>query len=78
MLFGDRPETNKFANPGVRENNVESPLHLKDNLLETIKVGQFVNVSLHARNVAADCLYGLVEFLLATARNEDTRTFLGE
>src|SRR5258707_2285928 len=71
MLFGDGPEGNKFANAGVGENNIDSPLHLCDCLVETIKVGQFGNVSLNASNVAADCLYGLVEFLLASACNED-------
>src|SRR6202140_2805418 len=78
MLFGDGPERNKFANAGVGENNIDSPLHLGDGLVETVKVGQFGNVSLNARNVAADCLYGLVEFLLATARNEDIRTLFDE
>src|SRR5260370_41720883 len=78
MLFGDGPEGNKFASAGVGENNIDSPLHLRDGLVETIKVGQFGNVSLNAGNVAADCLYGLVEFLLAAARDEDIRTLLGE
>jgi len=76
MLFGDCPEGNKFANASVGKNNIDSPLYLRDGLVETIKVGQFGNVSLYARNVAADRLYGLVEFLLATARDEDVRTSL--
>src|SRR5216684_1536759 len=78
MLFGDGPEGNKFANAGVGKNNIDSPLHLRDGLVETIKVGQFGNVSLNARNVAADCLYGLVELLLATAGDEDVGTFSDE
>src|SRR6266478_6392057 len=78
MLFGYCPEGNKFANTGVGENNVDSPLHLRDGLVETIKVVQFGNVSLNARNVAADCLYGLVEFLLATARDKDICPLLAE
>src|SRR5258707_1274369 len=78
MLFGDGPEGNKFANTGVGENNIDSPLHLGDDLVETIKVGQFGNVSLNARNVAADCLYGLVELLLATARDEDVGALFDE
>src|SRR6266849_9469141 len=78
MLFGDCPEGNKFANASVGENNIDSPLYLRDGLVETIKVVQFGNVSLNARNVAADCLYGLVEFLLATARDKDICTLLGE
>src|SRR5258708_1864384 len=78
MLFGDGPEGNKFANAGIGENNIDSPLHLSDGLIETIKVGQFGNVSLNARNVAADCLYGLVEFLLAAARDEDIGALFDE
>src|SRR6267143_644866 len=74
MLFGDGPEWNKFANAGVGENNIDSSLHLSDGLVKTIKVGQFGNVPLNARNVAADCLHGLVEFLLSAARDEDIRT----
>src|SRR6202790_2765108 len=78
MLFGDGPKGNKFANAGVGENNIDSPLHLRDGLVETIKVGRIGNVSLNARNVAADCLYGLVEFLLATARDEDVGALFDE
>src|SRR5258708_2974387 len=78
MLFGDGPKGNKFANAGVGENNIDSPLHLRDGLVETIKVGRIGNVSLNPRNVAADCLYGLIEFLLATARDEDVGTLLGK
>src|SRR5580704_9457791 len=78
VLFGDCPEGNKFAHPGVGENNIESPLHVCDGLVETIKVIEFGDVSLNAINVAAESLYGFVEFLLATARDEDIRTLLGE
>src|SRR6202049_4494380 len=78
MLFGDGPKGNKFANAGVGENNIDSPLHLRDGLVETIKAGRIGNVSLNARNVAADCLYGLVEFLLATARDENMGSLFDE
>ena len=76
MSFGNGTEGNKFANVG--ENNVDSTLHLGDGLVETIKVIQVGNISLNARNVAADCLQGLIEFLLATARDEGIHTFFGE
>ncbi len=56
MLFSDGPKGYKFANAGVGENNIDSPLHLGDGLVETIEVGQFGNVSLNSRNVGADCL----------------------
>src|ERR1700676_3129511 len=78
MLFRDGPKGNKFGQPGVGENNIDSPFYLSDSLVETIKVGQFSNISLNARNVAADCLYGLVEFLLAAARDEDKGTLFDE
>src|SRR6266404_6121534 len=78
MLFGDGPKGNKFANAGVGENNIDSPLHLRDGLIKTIKVSQLGNVSLNSRNVGADCLHGLVEFLLAAARDEDIGTFFDE
>src|SRR5258707_7169975 len=78
MLFGDGPKGNKFANTGVGENNIDSPLHLGDGLVKTIKVGQFGNVSLNARNVAADRLHGLVKFLRATVRDEDIGTLFDD
>src|SRR4029077_13367241 len=78
MLFGDGPKGNKFANAGVGENNIDSPLHLSDGLVKTVKVGQFGNVSLNSRSVGADCLHGLVKFLLAAARDEDIGTLLDE
>src|SRR6202790_1816470 len=78
MVFGDGPKGNKFAHAGVGENNIDSPLHLGDGLVKTIKVGEVGNVSLNSRNVAADCLHGLVEFLLAAARNEDIGTLSDE
>src|SRR3984893_13904838 len=78
MLFGDGPKANKFANAGVGENNIDSPLHLRDGLVKTIKVSQLGNVSLNSRNVCADCLHGLVEFLLAAARYEDIGALFDE
>src|ERR1700720_3306096 len=71
MLFGDGSKGNKFANTGVGENNIDLPLRLSDGLVKTIKVGQFGNVSLHARDVATDRLHGRVEFCLPSARDED-------
>src|ERR1700676_2894174 len=78
MLFGDGPKENKFANAGIGENNVDSPLHLRNGLVKTIKVSQLGYVSLNSRNVGADCLHGLVEFLLAAARDEDIGTLFDE
>src|SRR6266403_3964539 len=78
MLFSDGRKGNKFANAGVGQNNIDPPLHLRDGLVKTIKVSQLGNVSLNSRNVGADCLHGLVEFLLAAARDEDIGTFFDE
>ena len=41
-------------------------------------IGMVDNISLNARNVRADCLHGLVEFLLSAARDEDIGTLLDE
>src|SRR5713226_3855594 len=78
MLFSDLSKGNKFAHAGVGENNIDSPFHLSDGLVKTIKVSQLGNVSLNSRNVRADCLHGLVEFLLAAARDEDIGTLPDE
>jgi len=71
MFFGDGAKGNKFGNTSVGENNVDSPLYLGDGLVKTIKVSQFGNVSLNSRNVGADGLHGLIEFLLAATGDED-------
>src|SRR5579871_5105995 len=78
MLFSDGPKGNEFAHARISENNVDSPLHLGYGLVKTIKVGQLGDVALNSRNVSADCLHSLVEFLLATARNDDIGTFFDE
>src|SRR5258708_39572163 len=74
MLLGNGPKGNKFADASVGENNIDSAFHLGNSLVKTIKVGEFGNVALNARNIAADCLHGLVEFVLSAARDEDIRT----
>src|SRR5260221_10165147 len=73
-LFGDFTEGNKFTNSGVGENNIDSPLHLTDCLVDPIQVGQLCDVPLNARHVAADCRHGLIEFLFSAARDEDVCT----
>src|ERR1700675_2397954 len=78
MLFSNGSKGNEFAHAGIRENNIDSPLHLGDGLVKTIKVGRLGHVALNSRNVGPDCLHGLVEFLLATARYEDIGTLFDE
>src|SRR5579862_7227160 len=78
MLFSNGSKLNEFAHAGICENNVDSALHLGDGLVKTIKVGQLGDVALNSRNVGADCLHSLFEFLLATARYEDIGTLFDE
>src|SRR5882762_1368784 len=77
MLFRDLSQRSKLTDTGVSEKNIDSPIRL-DDFVETINVGQIGNVSLNACNVLADCLHGLVEFLLATACDEDVGTFVNK
>src|SRR5271155_3160329 len=77
MLLRDLSQGSKFGHAGVGENDINSPLRL-NGLVETIKVGQFGDVSLNASNVATDCLHGLVKFLLTTARDEHVSSLLDE
>src|SRR2546426_5551043 len=78
MFLGDGPKGNKFADAGVGENNIDSPLHLSNRLVKTIKVSQLGNVSVNSRNVGAVCLHGLVEFLRAAPGDEDIGTLVEE
>jgi hypothetical protein len=77
MHLRDACQGRKFSDTRVSQNDVDSSLRL-DGLVETIKVGQFGNITLNAGNVAADCLDGLIELLLTTARDEDVSTFSDE
>src|ERR1700686_4036348 len=70
MLFCNTSQGSNLGNSGVGEYDIDLPLRL-DGLVETIKVGKLGNVALNAGHVAADCLHGLIQFLLATARDED-------
>src|SRR5260370_39023977 len=78
MLFGDGPKGNKFGNAGVGENDIDSTLHFRNGLVKAIQVGPFGNVALNATNVAAECLHGLVEFLVSAARDEDKAALFTE
>src|SRR5579862_1744154 len=78
MFFGDVAEGNEFADAGVGEDNMGSPLHFADGLVEMIKIGHFGDVAPNAGRIGTDCLHGLVEFLLATPRDEDIASFFDE
>src|SRR5713101_3078659 len=72
------PKGTNSPTPGIGENNIDSAFHVGNGLVKTIKVDEFGNVALNARNIAADCLHGLVEFLLSATRNEDIGTLSDE
>src|SRR5271168_4437716 len=74
MLLRDLTKGNEFTNAGIGKDNIDPPLHLADCLVKAIKICQFCDISLNARDVVADCVYGLVEFLLTPSRDEDIRT----
>src|ERR1700722_10825095 len=78
MFFSDGAKGNKFGNTSVGENDIDSTSYLSDGLVKTIKVSQFGNVSLNSRNVGADGLHGLVEFLLPATGDEDVGALFGE
>src|SRR5579859_615465 len=78
MLLGDGLKGNKFANARIGENNIDLPLRLRDGFVKTVEVGHFGNVSLHARDAAPNCFYGLVEFFLPAPGDKDERTLLDE
>src|ERR1700731_49459 len=77
MLLGDASQGSKLTVACVGEHDIDPSL-LLDRLVETIEVRQFGNVSLDTGDAAADRLHGLIEFLLATAGNENVRTLLDE
>src|SRR5579862_1299864 len=78
MFFGDVAEGNEFADAGVGEDNIDSSLHFADGVVEMIKIGHFGDVAPNASRIGTDCLHGLVEFLLATPRDEDIASFFDE
>src|SRR6202034_2383063 len=67
----------KFSDACIGENDINSTLG-RDGFVETIKVGQFGNVSLNASNIAANRFHGLVEFRLTTACDEDVSALFYE
>src|SRR5580692_131316 len=78
MFFGDGAKGHKFANTCVGENDIDPAFHLSDGRVKAIKVSEFGNISLNARNVAADGLDGFVELLLAAAGDEDVGALFDE
>ncbi len=69
MLLDDFAEWSKFSDAGISEHYIDSPPY-RNGLVQKIEVGQFRNVSLNTSNIAANWFRDLVEFLLATTRDE--------
>jgi hypothetical protein len=69
MLLDDFAEWSKFSDAGISEHYIDSPPD-RNGLVQKIEVGQFRNVSLNTSNIAANWFRDLVEFLLATTRDE--------
>src|ERR1700723_200721 len=78
MLLRHGSERNKFPDAGIGENNIDSPLHPGDRLVETIEVRQLGNVPLNSGDVGSDCLDRFVQFLLAAPSDENVSTLFGE
>src|ERR1700685_3088048 len=78
MSFGDVAEGHEFADAGVGEDNIDSPLHFADCLVEKVKIGHFGNVALNTGRIGSDCLHGLVELLLAAPCDENIGTLFDE
>src|ERR1700681_2857466 len=62
---------------GIGDQDIDLSLRLHG-LVKAIEVLQFRDVPPNAYDVAADCLHGLVELLLAAARYEDKGAFVDE
>ena len=77
MLLSDLSQRSKFSDACVGKKHIDFSLRF-DCLVETIKVGQFGNVSLNAPHVAADRLYGRIELFLTATNDEDVGTFFHE
>src|ERR1700675_2118013 len=78
MFFGDVAERHEFADAGVGEDNIDSPLHFADCLVEKIKIGHFGDVALNTGCIGTDCLHSLVELLLAAPCDENISAFIDE
>src|SRR5258707_5990748 len=78
MLLCDVSQRGKFSNAGVGENNIDSPLHLSDGLVETIKVGQSGNVITGRRRKELDEAVKAIGSNVSGVQGEYIRTLPGE
>src|ERR1700722_3151504 len=78
MFFGDVAEWDEFADAGVGEDNIDSPLHFANCHVEKVKIGHFGDVALNTGRIGPNCLHGLVELLLAAPCDENISAFIDE
>ena len=78
VFFGDLFERGELALAGAGEEDVDLALFALDGLVEAVEVGEIGGVALHAGDVFADELHGLIELLLAASGDEDVRALFDE
>jgi hypothetical protein len=71
VIFRHLFQSGQFALAGAGKEDVNSASFALHGLIEAIQVGQVRGVALYACDVLADQLDGLVQFLLATSRDEN-------
>src|ERR1700677_1765587 len=75
MRLGEARQWSELADAGIGDQDIDLSLR-PDNLIESIEVLQFGDVSLNSQDVAADRLGGRFQFLLPAACYEDVGTFI--
>ena len=78
MLFGDFFELGQLALSGAGEKDIDLALLALHGIVEAVEVGQVTGVALHAGDVFADELDGLIELILAASCDEDVRALFDE
>jgi hypothetical protein len=71
VLFSDLFERGQLTLAGAGEEDVDLALFTLDGLVEAVEVGEIGGVALHAGDVPADELHGLIELLLTASGDED-------
>src|SRR5580698_3280160 len=75
MLFRYCAEGSKGAAPGIGDQDVNVSFLIFYLSIQTIEIGQIGDVALNAGDIAADFPDGLVQFVLAAARNKNIGAF---
>jgi hypothetical protein len=78
VLLADLFEFCELALSGAGEEDVDLALLALNRIVETVEIIQVGGVALHAGDVFADELHGLIELVLAAAGDEDVRSLFDE